>query len=148
MQKPRVIPAARISRQDGTPSVRRLAAGVTAAAAVLALVLAAALPARAGSEMDLADHGFGADAVPVPLHIRDGKKGKTRVPETCALVFEGEERSVELYPESCLLDHGVTRRLPYRCGNDALIFGHEDVVFSARCLKDAGFVLPGRRHGY
>lgn len=148
MQTPRVIPAARISRLDANPSGRRFAAGVTAAAALLALVLAAALPARAGSEVDLVDPGYTVDPVPVPLHIKDKKHGKTRVPETCALVFEGEERSVELYPESCLLDHGITRRLPYRCGNDARIFGHEDVVFSARCLKDAGFTLPGRRHGY
>lgn len=155
MQAPRIIPAARIARADTLPSARRLAAAVTAGAAVVALLLAAALPARAGED---GDHPLGAPAVvgafPEALTPEAGlipaytKKPRVRVPDYCAIEFEGDRRTVTIYAESCLLDAGLTRKLPYRCGKDARIFGHWDVVFSARCLREAGFILPDTAAGH
>lgn len=168
MHEPRVIPAARIARPGALPSPRRLAGAVTAAAAALALVLAAALPARAGPDSDdlakalvaavvigaLVNEAKKKDApgvssapVPEPEPVYTKKKpkhGKGRVPAYCAIEFEGDRRSVTVYPESCLLDAGVSRKLPYRCGRDARIYGQWDVVFSEKCLREAGFSLQGR----
>lgn len=145
MQTPRIIPAARISRQMGAPSGRRFATAITAAAAALALVLAVALPARAGAE-GASEGGFVPKAELVYMKKKP-KHGKGVVPSVCAIEFEGERRNVTIYPESCLLDAGLSRKLPYRCGKDARIFGQWDVVFSERCLAEAGFILPGGHGG-
>ncbi len=152
-QTPRIIPAARIARAGSLPSARRLAAAVTLGAAAVALVLAAALPARAGAGEDGQGGALGAPVVigafPEAVVPEAGlvpaytKKPRGRVPDFCAIEFEGDRRTVTIYAESCLLDAGLTRKLPYRCGKDARIFGHWDVVFSEKCLREAGFVLPG-----
>lgn len=63
MNPPRIIPAARILRTDHAPASRRFVTGLTVAAAVVSLVLAAALPARAlhgNADLAMASEGIPA----------------------------------------------------------------------------------------
>ncbi len=160
------IRIARSAAADRVPSPRRLAWGITAGAAALSLVLASALPARAGDKgNDLAKaliaalvvgaiiHETKKDnrpappvVVPAPAPEPVYKKKKKRkhppvVPQACALTFEGEHRDVTVYPESCLLDYGVSAPLPTYCGKDARIYGEWDRIYGETCLRDAGFRL-------
>jgi hypothetical protein len=147
----RRIPAQGIT--ESTLSGRRLASLVTGGAAALALVLAAAIPAKADPSDDLAKALFAALAAGVLLHElkdkddRDDDRGRlpvrdVRVPSVCAISIEGDERSVSLYPESCLRRVGFDYRLP-RCANQASIYGKRDRVYSAQCLRGAGFKVYG-----
>lgn len=136
-------------------SGRRFATALTGAALVLALVLGAALPAKADKKDDLAKALIGALVVGVIVNeLNDKPKPpvvvqeptpepvrQNRVPSVCAISIDGAERSVSLYPESCLRREGVTARLPRGCANQARIFGRDDRVYSAQCLRDAGFRL-------
>ena len=162
------IRIARSSKPDSLPSPRRLAGFVTAGALTLSLILAAAVPARAGDRGDnLAKALIAAVIVgaiihetkrdkpapaPVPEPVRKKKRysydDETRIPAVCALEFEGEHRAVTVYPESCLRDEGVRGRLPVGCANEARIYGKRDRIYSERCLRDAGFTLPGKRGRY
>lgn len=135
-------------------SGRRLASIVTGAAAALALVLATAIPARA-EKNDLAKALIAALVVgaiahelkdkdkPVPLPVPEPVKSK-RVPAVCAISIDGADRSVTLFPESCLREEGFSYRLPRHCANSATIFGKRDRVYSAQCLREAGFRVSGR----
>lgn len=137
---------------ESSLSGRRFAAMLTGGAAALALVLATAIPARA-EKNDLAKALIAALVVgaiahelkdkPAPLPVPEPVKTK-RVPAVCAISIDGAERSVTLYPESCLRDEGFDYRLPRHCANSATIFGERDRVYSAQCLKDAGFRVSGR----
>lgn len=143
---------------ETTLSGRRLAAMITGGAAALALVLATAIPAKA-EKNDLTKALIAALVVgviahelkdkdkpaplPVPLPEPEPVKSK-RVPAVCAISIDGADRSVTLYPESCLRDQGFTYRLPRHCANSATIFGERDRVYSAQCLKEAGFRVTGR----
>ena len=143
---------------ETTLSGRRFAAMLTGGAAVLALVLATAIPAQADSKKnDLAKALIAALVVgaiahelkdkdkpaPVPVPVPEPVKNK-RVPSVCAISIDGAERSVTLYPESCLRQEGFDYRLPRGCANGATIFGERDRVYSAQCLRDAGFKISGR----
>lgn len=141
---------------ESTLSGRRLAAMITGGAAALALVLATAIPARA-EKNDLAKALIAALVVgaiahelkdkdkPVPLPIPEPEPVKSkRVPSICAISIDGAERSVTLYPESCLREEGFDYRLPRHCANGATIFGERDRVYSAQCLRDAGFRVTSR----
>lgn len=135
-----------------TLSARGLATILTGAAAVLALVLATAIPAKADKKDDLAKALIAAvvigaianelkdkhDPSPVPLPVKH-----PRVPSVCAISIDGAERSVTLYPESCLRAEGFNHSLPRGCANRASIFGERDRVYSAQCLRDAGFKVSG-----
>ena len=139
---------------ETTLSGRRLGAMITGGAAALALVLATAIPAKADKN-DLTKALIAALVVgaiahelkdkdkPAPLPVPEPVKNK-RVPGVCAISIDGAERSVTLYPESCLRKEGFDYRLPRYCANSATIFGKRDRVYSAQCLRDAGFRLPGR----
>ncbi|KAF0115134.1 MAG: Uncharacterized protein FD150_1195 [Rhodobacteraceae bacterium] len=138
---------------------RRFAAMMTGGAAALALVLATAIPARADKKDDLAKALIAAlvvgviahelkdkdkpAPVPVPVPAPEPVKSK-RVPSVCAISIDGAERSVTLYPESCLRAEGFDYRLPRGCANSATIYGERDRVYSAQCLRDAGFRVSGR----
>ena len=141
---------------ESTLSGRRLAAMITGGAAALALVLATAIPARA-EKNDLAKALIAALVVgaiahelkdkdkPVPLPIPEPEPVKSkRVPSICAISIDGAERSVTLYPESGLREEGFDYRLPRHCANGATIFGERDRVYSAQCLRDAGFRVTSR----
>jgi hypothetical protein len=150
-------PSRRIAAQgitETTLSGRRLAALVTAGAAALALVLATAIPAKA-EKNDLAKALIAALVVgviahelkdkdkPAPVPVPEPVKNK-RVPQICAISIDGADRSVTLYPESCLREEGFDYRLPRGCANTATIFGERDRVYSAQCLHEAGFRVTGR----
>ncbi len=77
--------------------------------------------------------------IPLPEPVR-----QKRVPAVCAISIDGEERSVTLFSENCMRREGFDHRLPRGCANDARIFGRDDRVYSAGCLRDAGFRVSGR----
>jgi hypothetical protein len=160
------IRIARSAAADRVASPRRLAWGITAGAAALSLVLASALPARAGDKDDLAKALIAALVVgaiihetrkddrpappvvvpaPEPVHKKKKRKHPPVIPSACALEFEGERRSVTVYPESCLLDYGVESRLPRYCAKEARIYGEWDRIYSEKCLREAGFKLQRPR---
>lgn len=138
---------------ETTLSGRKLATMITGGAAVLALVLATAIPAKADSKNDLTKALIAALVVGVianelkdkdkPVPLPEPVKSK-RVPAVCAISIDGADRSVTLYPESCLRAEGFTYRLPRQCANGATIFGERDRVYSAQCLREAGFRVTGR----
>ena len=136
-------------------SGRRLAAMLTGGAAALALVLATAIPARADKN-DLTKALIAALVVGVIAHeLKDNKKPapaplpepepvkSKHVPSVCAISIDGADRSVTLYSEGCLREEGFDYRLPRDCANSATIFGERDRVYSAQCLRDAGFRVSG-----
>ncbi len=162
------IRIARNAAATPVPSPRRLAGIITGGAVALSLVLATALPAKAGGRNDdLAKALIAALVVgaiihetrkddkpapapaPDPVHKKKKKKkhDSARVPAACGLQFEGERRDVTVYPESCLLDHGMTRHLPRHCAREARIFGEWDRIYGEKCLREAGFRLPSRDYG-
>jgi hypothetical protein len=142
---------------ETTLSGRRFAAMLTGGAAALALVLATAIPARADKKDDLAKALIAALVVgaiahelsdrdkpaPVPAPVPEPVRN-LRVPSVCAISIDGADRSVTLYPESCLRAEGFDHRLPRGCANGATIYGERDRVYSAKCLREAGFRVSGR----
>lgn len=142
-------------RQGANPlSARGLATILTGGAVVLALILATAIPAKADKKDDLAKALIAAvvigaianelkdrpEPVPVPLPVKH-----PRVPSVCAISIDGVERSVTLFAESCLRAEGFNYTLPRGCANGASIFGERDRVYSAQCLRDAGFKVSGHQ---
>ena len=154
----------RVSSQgisESNLSGRRFAAMLTGGAAALALVLATAIPAKADKKDDLTKALIAAlvvgaiahelkdndkpAAAPVPLPLPEPEPvSSKRVPSVCAISIDGAERSVTLYPESCLRAEGFKPRLPRGCANTATIYGQRDRIYSAQCLRDAGFRVSGR----
>jgi hypothetical protein len=140
-------------RQSGT-SGHRLTTVLTGGAAVLALVLATAMPARADKKDDLAKALIAALVIGAIIHEtkRDDPRPaptpapvrQPRVPSVCAIQIDGAQRSVTVYPESCLREEGFTYRLPRNCANEARIYGKKDRIYSVQCLRDAGFRVSGR----
>jgi hypothetical protein len=140
-----------VAERDVPP--RRLAALLTGGALALTLVLGAAMPAKADKKDDLAKALIGALIVgaivnelndkPKPVPAPEPVKSP-RVPSVCAISIDGAERSVTLFSESCLRREGFDYRLPRGCANSARIFGRDDRVYSAQCLRDAGFRVSGR----
>jgi hypothetical protein len=140
---------------ETTLSARRFAAMLTGGAAALAVVLATTIPAKADSRDDLAKALIAALVVGAIAHeLKDNDKpapvptpkpvSTKRVPSVCAISIDGSERSVTLYPESCLRAEGFKPRLPRGCANTATIYGERDRVYSSQCLRDAGFRVSGR----
>lgn len=134
-------------------SGRKFASLMTGGAALLALVLATAMPAKADSKDDLAKALIAALVVGVVINeLNDKPKGKPhvepvrqkRVPKVCEISIDGSHRSVSLFSENCMRREGFDHRLPRRCANDARIFGRHDKVYAADCLRDAGFRVSGR----
>lgn len=150
--KPRTTRFAARSQGIGALSARGLATILTAGAVVLAVILATAIPARADKKDDVAKALIAALVIgaiaqeltdkpaqpPGPLPVRH-----PRVPSVCAISIDGAERSVTLFPESCLRAEGFNYTLPRGCANGASIFGERDRVYSAQCLRDAGFKVSG-----
>jgi hypothetical protein len=144
---------------ETTVSGRRFASMMTGGAVALALALGAAMPAKADRKDDLAKALLGALVVGVIVNeLKDKPKAApvvpqvvtpepvrtNRVPAVCAITIDGAERSVSLYPESCLRREGFDRRLPRSCATQANIFGRDDTVYSTQCLRDAGFRVSTR----
>lgn len=135
-------------------SGRSFATVLTGGALVLALVLGAAMPAKADKKDDLAKAVIAALVVGTIINeLKDKPKAapvqpepvrQKRVPAVCAISIDGAQRSVSLYSENCLRRQGFDHRLPRGCASNARIFGQDDRVYSAQCLSDAGFRVSGR----
>lgn len=156
MHPPRIIPAARIHRAE-VPPPRRFFAGLTAAAAAFALVLAMALPARADRRDDdlakaligilvlgaivneLNDDKRKAQPAPAPVHRKP--EVRKRIPAVCAIAIDGARRSVTVYPETCLRREGIRGPLPRHCSHEARIYGQWDRIYGVDCLRNAGFTV-------
>jgi hypothetical protein len=137
---------------ESTLSNRSFAGTLTAGAVALALVLGAAMPAKADNKDDLAKALVAAlvagvlvnELVDKPRHDTRPEPVKSkRVPAVCAITIDGTQRSVTLFPESCLRQQGFDYRLPRNCAHSASIFGRTDRVYSAQCLQDSGFRVTG-----
>ena len=131
---------------------RRLATLMTGGAVALALALGAALPAKADKKDDLAKALIAALVVGVIAHELDDKPKpapapepvkRPKVPSVCEIAIDGADRSVSLFSENCLRGEGFDYRLPRGCANSARVFGERDRVYSAQCLRDAGFRVSG-----
>ena len=59
---------------------------------------------------------------PPPVVVEPEPVKQKRVPAVCAISIDGAERSVTLYPESCMRAEGFKPRLPRGCANTAPIF--------------------------
>jgi hypothetical protein len=132
-----------------TPAIRRFTATIAAAATALALMTAAAVPARAGQNGDDFAKAIAAlaaiaiigtainsrddDRAP-PRHVYQPPRQKhiysppqrerraTVLPAQCAVQLRGHRQSEVVYPERCLRRAGVDRRLPQRC--EVSLSGH------------------------
>ena len=151
---PKPISIATSAPGNRCTSGRRFATLMTAGAAILALVLATAMPAHADKKNDLAKALIAALVIgaiihetkrpapapaPVPEPVR-----QPRVPEVCAIQIDGAQQSVTLYAESCLRGEGFNYQLPRGCASTARIYGRDDRVYGVQCLRDAGFRVSGR----
>ncbi|MCX7286390.1 MAG: hypothetical protein NTW20_02200 [Rhodobacterales bacterium] len=134
---------------------RRFAALVTGGAVAVALVLGAALPAKADSKDDLAKALIAALVVGALVNeLTDEPRARPvlkpaparygTVPSICAITIDGSKKSVTLFAESCLRAKGFENQLPQGCANTARIFGRFDRVYSEQCLHDAGFRVSRR----
>ncbi|GLS88723.1 hypothetical protein GCM10010873_36970 [Cypionkella aquatica] len=62
-----------------------------------------------------------------------------RVPSVCAIDIDSNSgRAVSMYSEKCMRREGFDYRLP-NCAREIRIYGQRDRVYSAQCLRDAGF---------
>ncbi len=75
---------------------------------------------------------------PQPVPIRS-----PRVPAVCAIEVDGRDRTVTVYPESCLRAEGFDYRLPRDCAKTARIYGRADRIYGVQCLRSAGFRVAG-----
>ena len=152
-QKSRRVFSSGIAERGIQP--RRFASLLTGGAVAFALVLGAAMPAKAAKNDDLAKALIAAlvvgaivkgldDAGQDRRDVRPEKVRGGRVPSVCAISIDGAKQSVTLYSETCLKGEGVTAPLPKSCANTATIFGRKDRVYSAQCLRNAGFRVSGR----
>lgn len=140
--------------------LKRLLGGMTALAVAGSLVLASAVPSHAdrrgdniakalaaaivlGLIVNNANKGNGHPApapkpVPVPVPVK-----KPRVPNVCAIEIDSDAGyPVTVYSENCLQDEGFDYRLP-NCARSVRIYGQRDRIYSAKCLRDAGFRVNG-----
>lgn len=75
---------------------------------------------------------------PIPEPVRH-----PRVPAACAIEVDGAQRSVTVYPESCLRRKGFDYALPRGCAKTARIYGRADRIYGVQCLRSAGFRVAG-----
>jgi hypothetical protein len=136
---------------ESTLSGRRFAGMITGGAVALALILATAIPAKAERNEDLAKALIAALAIGALAHElredddRDRESGRQpRLPWACAISIEGAKRSVTFISENCLRREGFDRRLPRDCASSAAVLGKRDRVYSAQCLRAAGYRIADR----
>ncbi|MDB5658650.1 MAG: hypothetical protein JWS10_1265 [Cypionkella sp.] len=74
-------------------------------------------------------------------HHQPQSSHQPRVPSVCAISIDSRSGdAVTMYSEKCLRREGFDYRLPH-CARDVRIYGRADRVYSAQCLRDAGFRL-------
>ena len=137
-------------------SLKKVMSGLTALAVAGSLVLASAVPSHADRRGDNLAKALAA-AIVLGLIVNNANKGnahpapapipkplpvpvkKPRVPNICAIEIDSDQGyPVTVYSENCLQDEGFDYRLP-NCGRSVRIYGERDRIYSAQCLRDAGF---------
>lgn len=136
--------------------IKKVLGGLTALAVAASLLMATALPSHADKRGDNLAKALAAIIVigviangidkkhdrkpkPQPAPVK-----QPRVPGICAIEIDSDAgRPVTMYSESCLREEGFTYRLP-DCARSVRIYGERDRIYSAKCLRDAGFKLSGR----
>jgi hypothetical protein len=158
-----------MTMQINTPTpARRFIAAVAAAATALALMTAAAVPARASPESDDFAKALAAIAAIAIIgnSISKNDKGKVEskkrkpdvqygqrsrrnvvLPHECAVQVRSRRGNSTLYVERCLRRNGVDNRLPQRCATQVNLRNRNVTAYSAECLSNAGFRTErSRRH--
>lgn len=135
--------------------LKKFMGGLTALAVAGSLVLASAVPSHADRRGDNVAKALAA-AIVLGLIVNNANKHNNppappkpvpvkqpRVPGICAIEFDSDRGyPVTVYSESCLEDEGFDYRLP-SCGRSVRIYGQRDRIYSAQCLRDAGFRVGG-----
>lgn len=134
---------------------------LTAAVAVMALLLAAAVPARAETSGGKVVAGIAALAALAWL-VNEAQDQKDRdrpvkrpektpstevrplVPPVCALDIGTPSQPARAYSGSCLKTEGFAWALPDRCARPVRLFGKADRIYPADCLQKAGFSTRAR----
>lgn len=143
-----------VARPYAAPvSMRRMANLVTAVAVALSLLLASALPVRAGGRDDLAKALIAAIVIGALLHSTNKGNAapppapqpqpvqRPRIPAVCAIAINSQRR---VFSENCLRREAFSYRLPGHCASEARIYGRPDRIYGAECLRSAGFRVSGR----
>lgn len=150
-----------------SPTARRFAATLAATAAALAIMTAAAMPARADNRSDDVAKALAAiaavaiigsalrdndndDRRATPAHSPRYKQDRQRnhratiLPNQCAVEIRGRRHSSVAYTERCLRRAGIDRRLPRQCEVAIQMRGRDRTAYDRDCLLDSGFRTQGR----
>ncbi|MES2435323.1 MAG: hypothetical protein V4586_16060 [Pseudomonadota bacterium] len=153
------IHALRDTRQTPMFTLKRQANILVVLLMAISLLAATAMPSHAEKrDNDLAKIIAGALVIGLIAKTIDDNKDRNkpkphkpqpypepvyepRVPSVCAISIDSNSgNAVTMYSEKCLRREGFDYRLP-RCARDVRIYGQPDRVYSAQCLRDAGFRL-------
>lgn len=148
-----------------SPSARRFTATLAATATALALMTAAAVPARAdsrGNDFAKALAAVAAIAI-VGSALKNNNNSRatevhqpryrevpqrhhraTVLPARCAVEVRGRRHSSIAYIERCLRRAGIDQRLPRRCEIAIQIRGRDRAAYDQNCLLNSGFRTQGR----
>lgn len=150
---------AHIGRNLPAPTARprrRMVAAVAILATALGLMAGSAVPARADSDLAkalaaIAVVGIIAHAAqarnrppvvqPQPVPQPRPVAASRNVPAACGIELSGTQTRATLYSESCMIERGV-RSLPTWCAKPARIYGRQDFIYTADCLRDGGLRVP------
>ena len=152
------IHALRDTRQTPMFTMKRQANMFVILLMAISLLAATAMPSHAERrDNDLAKILAGALVIGLIAKTIDDNKDRNRhkpqpapqpqpsyqprVPAVCAISIDSDSGNpVTMYSENCLYRQGFDYRLP-NCARDVRIYGENDRVYSAQCLRDAGFRL-------
>ncbi|MES2142791.1 MAG: hypothetical protein V4516_00160 [Pseudomonadota bacterium] len=142
------------NRRSGARSPQRVWRSVIALVAGISIALGSVAPTFARGRNDDVAKAIAA-AIVLGLIVKglDKKRDRPRaepepvrrprVPTACAIELDGAQRSVTVYPESCLKAEGFDYPLPRDCAKTARIYGRPDRVYGVQCLRSAGFRVAG-----
>jgi len=148
-------------------AVRRFTATLAATATALALMTAAAVPARADSRGDdfgkalaavaaisIAGSGLNTNTYnnrraiethqPRYREVPQRHHRATVLPARCAVEVRGRRHSSIAYIERCLRRAGIDQRLPRRCEIAIQSRGRDRAAYDQNCLLNSGFRTQGR----
>lgn len=139
-----------------SPAARRFTATVAAAATALALMTAAAVPARADSNDAAKALALIATVAIIGKALDDRNKRRDEpvshprrdvLPRVCAIQIDTGRRAQTVYSGPCLREEGVRARLPRQCEGSVRMRGRTVPVFAEACMIDAGFRVERGRDG-
>lgn len=132
-----------------SPAARRFTATVAAAATALALMTAAAMPARADSNDAAKALALIATVAILGKALDDRNKRRDDpvshpvrrdvLPRVCAIQIDAGRRAQTVYSGPCLREEGVRARLPRQCEGTVRMRGRTVPVYGEACMIDAGF---------